>query len=108
MNLQEVHENGCMFGIVKTAHESKLGEVQKMSYQMVNSLDEAIMDNVTRTSIEYVNRLKQDNGAFLNYLQKNSNFSNDYEVLAALCRQNPDFQRSSYFRRRKAFIIQTY
>lgn len=105
---RKVHENGCMFGIVKTAHESKLGEVQKMSYQMVNSLDEAIMDNVTRTSIEYVNRLKQDNGAFLNYLQKNSNFSNDYEVLAALCRQNPDFQRSSYFRRRKEFIIKTY
>ena len=34
---EKVYENNCMFGIVKTAHESKLGSVQKMSYQMVNS-----------------------------------------------------------------------
>lgn len=105
---RKVEENHCMFGIVKTAHESKLGEVQKMSYQMVNSLDEAIMENVVKESVDYVNRLKQDNGAFLNYLKMNSNFSNDYEVLIALCEQNPDFVRSTYFRRRKEFIIKTY
>lgn len=103
-----VYENGCMFGIVKTAHESKLGEVQRMSYQMVNSLDEEIMPNVVKESVEYINKLKQDNSEFLKYLEKNKNFSNDYEVLIALCNQNPDFVRSSYFRRRKEYIIKTY
>lgn len=103
-----VYENGCMFGIVKTAHESKLGEVQRMSYQMVNSLDEGIMSNVVKESVEYINRLKQDNSEFLKYLEKNKNFSNDYEVLIALCNQNPDFVRSSYFRRRKRKIIENY
>lgn len=29
----KVKANGCKFGIVKTAHKSKLGEVQRMSYQ---------------------------------------------------------------------------
>lgn len=105
---EKVYENDCMFGIVKTAHESKLGEVQRMSYQMVNSLDESIMENVVKKSVEFVNTLKQDNEAFLLYLDKNKNFSNDYEVLIALCRQNPDFTRSAYFRRRKRKIIENY
>ena len=103
-----VYENDCIFGIVKTAHESKLGEVQKMSYQMVNSLDEDIMGNVVKNSVDYVNKLKTDNDEFLKYLDKNKNFSNDFEVLIALCEQNPEFVRSNYFRDRKRKIIEAY
>lgn len=105
---KKVDENNDMFGIVKTAHKSKLGDLQKMSYQMVNSLDESIMENVVRESVTYVERLKQDDEFFLEYLQKNSNFSNDHEVLAALCRQNREFTRSEYFRERRKAIIKTY
>lgn len=105
---ERVYENNCMFGIVKTAHESKLGDVQRMSYQMVNCLDESIMENVVKESVEYVETLKQNDDEFLKYLEKNKNFSNDYEVLIALCEQNRDFLRSSYFRRRKEFIIKNY
>lgn len=105
---EKVYENNCMFGIVKTAHESKLGEVQRMSYQMVNCLDESIMENVVKESVDYVELLKQNDDEFLKYLEKNKNFSNDYEVLIALCEQNRDFLRSSYFRRRKEFIIKNY
>lgn len=104
----KVYENDCMFGVVKTAHPSKLGNVQKMSYQMVNSLDTNIMKNVCQKSIEYINRLKVDDEFFLEYLKKNINFSNDYEVLVALCEKNKDFIRSSYFRERKRAIIMTY
>lgn len=104
----KVYDNDCMFGIVKTAHPSKLGNVQRMSYQMVNSLDVEIMENVCKESIEYINRLKTDDDFFLDYLRKNINFSNDYEALIALCEQNRDFLRSSYFRDRKKAIIMTY
>lgn len=104
----KVYENDCMFGVVKTAHPSKLGNVQKMSYQMVNSLDINIMKNVCQKSIEYINRLKTDDEFFLEYLRKNINFSNDYEVLVDLCEKNKDFIRSSYFRERKRAIIMTY
>lgn len=102
---KKVAENNCMFGIVKTAHESKLGDVQRMSYQMVNSLDEDSMPHVVKESTAFVEKLKQDDAFFLEYLKKNSCFSNDYEVLAALCEQNMDFTRSEYFRERKKAII---
>lgn len=105
---QWVYDNNCMFGIVKTAHESKLGNVQRMSYQMVNSLDSSIMENVVKESVDYICKLKQDNQEFLKFLEKNKNFSNDYEVLIALCKQNPDFTRSTYFRDRKKDIIKVY
>ena len=105
---EKVYENNCMFGIVKTAHQSKLGDVQKMSYQMVNSLDVHIMKNVVQKSVDYITDLKTKDEVFLDYLKKNSNFSNDYEVLVALCEQNPEFVRSDYFRKRREFIIKTY
>ena len=104
----KVHENNCMFGIVKTAHKSKLGEVQRMSYQMINALDNSIMENVCKYSVEYIEKLKKDDNEFLNYLHDNSNFSNDYDVLIALCKQDKDFIRSDYFRTRKSDIIKTY
>lgn len=103
-----VDKNGDLFGVVKTAHPSKLGKVQKMSYQMVNSLDESIMPDVCKESLAYIERLKTDDDFFLGYLEKNQNFSNDFEVLIALCKHNKDFVRSSYFRERKRKIIMNY
>lgn len=104
----KVHENNDMFGVVKTAHKSKLGNVQRMSYQMINSLTLDIMPDVCSQSIEYINKLKTDDDFFLEYLHRNVNFSNDYDVLIALCEQNKDFIRSSYFRERKKTIIMNY
>lgn len=105
---EKVFDNGCRFGIVKTAHKSKLGEVQKMSYQMINTLDMDIMENVVSKSKTYIELLKKDDDVFLEYLKDNKNFSNDYEVLVSLCEQNKDFTRSEYFRSRKYDIIKTY
>ena len=105
---ERVRENDCQFGIVKTAHRSKLGNVQKMSYQMINALDIDIIDNVTAKSQSYIQQLKTDDEVFLDYLEKNKNFSNDYEALIALCRQNKDFFRCEYFRSRRYEIIRAY
>lgn len=105
---KKVNENGNMFGIVKTAHESKMGNVQRMSYQMVNALDDEIMDCVVSTSKAYIESLKSNNNVFLQFLKDNANFANDYEVLVALCEQDPEFVRSTYFRERKWKIIQAY
>lgn len=103
-----VFENNCMFGIVKTAHESKLGDVQRMSYQMINALDIDIMPKVVEKSLDYIIQLKTNDDIFLDYLSKNSNFSNDYEVLIALVEQDKEFLRSEYFRVRKKRIIEAY
>lgn len=103
-----VNENGCMFGIVKTAHKSKLGDVQKMSYQMVNCLNYDTMDKVVEDSLKYIDLLKNDNDTFLDYLSKNDGFSNDYEVLLALVNQDSDFIYSDYFKKRRKEIIGNY
>lgn len=105
---QKVRENGCNFGIVKTAHKSKLGEVQRMSYQMVNALDIGIMKDVIATSVNYIELLKTNDQIFLEYLKKNVNFANDYDVLVALVEQNSNFIYSEYFRQRRKAIISAY
>lgn len=105
---KKVHDNNCQFGIVKTAHKSKYGDVQRMSYQMINTLDVEIMDGVLAKSKSYVEQLKGDNNVFIEYLRDNENFSNDYEVLVALCEQDTEFTRSEYFRSRKKKIIDGY
>ena len=104
----KLKDNNYMFGIVKTAHESKLGEVQQMSYQMVNSLDANILDDACLCSIDYIDKLKKDDEVFLKYLERNKNFSNDYEPLIELYKQNPDFVNSDYFRQRRKNIISSY
>lgn len=103
-----VHKNNCMFGVVKFSHPSKLGQYQKMSYQIVNSLDLKAMDEVCQETMNYLQRLKQDDNEFKDFLKKNINFANDYEVLIALCEWNKDFIKSSYYRERKSDILKTY
>lgn len=103
-----VRKNNSMFGIVKTAHPSKIGSLQRMSYQMVNALDLRTMEGVMQESVAYIDRLKNDDEFFLEFLQKNKTFANDYEVLVALCRQDPEFVRSTYFRERRTYIVHDY
>lgn len=105
---KKVWDNEAFFGIVKTAHPSKLGNKQRMSYQMVNALDINTIDNVLADSKEYISLLKNDNNAFLDYLKKKADYYNDYEVLVALCEHNPDFLRCDYFLERKTNIICRY
>ena len=103
-----IEDNESMFGIVKTSHPSKLGNVQQMSYQMINALDIDKMEGIIACSANYIKMLKTDNKAFLDYLKKNNNFSNDYDVLIALVEQDPDFVYSSYFKERRKRILSNY
>ena len=105
---KKVHENGCLFGIVKTAHQSKLGDVQQMSYQMINTLGIDSMHAVMEKTATYVHQLQTDDQVFLQYLERSKNFSNDHEVLIALVKHNSDFVKSEYFKERRAKIIQGY
>ena len=105
---EKVRENGSLFGIVKTAHQSKFGDVQKMSYQMVNSLDLGSMPLVMNPTEKYIHQLQTDDQQFIEYLRQNINFSNDYEALIALVDQDPSFVQSKYFRERKYAILKAY
>ena len=103
-----VRKNGCLFGIVKTAHRSKIYPKQRMSYQMVNALDLNTIESAMKDTKDYLRQLQSDDEVFLEYLKKNINFSNDFEVLLALVEQDRDFIRSDYFRDRRRKIIETY
>ena len=103
-----VRKNDSLFGIVKTAHHSKLGDVQRMSYQMVNTLDINSVQSVMRGSMEYIHALRTDDNTFLDYLRRNANFSKDYEVLVALCEHNPRFVQCDYFKQRRNKIVLDY
>jgi len=105
-----INSDGSIFGIVKTDHPSKLGDVQQMSYQMINTLPCSIDDvrDIAKTSVEYVELLKQNDDEFEKFLRKNANKVNHYEMLADLYKYNNDFANSTWFRYEKRQIIRNY
>lgn len=105
--LKGIGKNDYNFGIVKTAHASKYGDIQQMSYQMINALDIDIMDDVLQKSKDYLRELKTNDEFFLEYLEQKKNFSNDFEVLLALCKHNKDFINTDYCRERRRIIIKS-
>jgi len=109
----KVREDGCYWGCVKTDHPSKLsyqGDVQQLSYQMLNTLpcSEQDIGVLAKTSIDYVERMKNDNDVFEQYLRKNATVVNHYEMLADLYRYNPEFANSRLWKVDKSKIISQY
>lgn len=105
---EKVRANGSLFGIVKTAHASKIGELQRMSYQMVNALDLSLMDEIIRESDDYIFKLRNDDQFFIEFLRQNENYCNDYQVLRALTENDDAFINSEYFKERRTRAIQEY
>lgn len=105
-----VKENDCVWGIVKRDHKSKLGNQQRMSYQALNSLPvtEEEMAKITSGSVKYVESLKTDNNVFVEYLRKNANIVNSYEMLADLYEWNSNIGNTKFFRYHKKKIISNY
>lgn len=110
---ENVRKYGSVFGIVKSAHPSKLTfkdgtSYQRMSYQFVNSLTMDGMDDVMLESVNYVERLKNEDEFFLEHLDRTKNFMNDNSALLAIVSKNKDFILSNYFKERRASIIKTF
>ena len=105
-----IRADGCVWGIVKTDHESKLGNYQQLSYQMVNTLPCSKDDvkAIAQDSIDYVELIKSNNDEFEKFLRKNSNEINHYEMLADLYQHNHEFAECKWFREEKRKIISNY
>lgn len=97
------------FQIVKTGHESKYGDMQRESFQMVNSLpctDIDKLQGVCALSIEYYNKLRTDIDEFINFLR--NVYTADYhiaKVLVALYDWNSEFANSYFFKRKRDDIL---
>lgn len=98
-------KDGETFAVVKTAHNSKYGELQRSSFQMNNTLlttDKSVLEEIAAPSIEYCNKLKMDDEAFLKYLQATGSARHSINnVLVDLYRWNDEFRHMEWFKNKK-------
>ena len=108
--VDKVKTDGCLWGIVKTDHVSKYNNLQRTSYQMINTLpcSEEDIYKIAQTSVDYVERLKNNNDVYIEFLQKNANAVNSNEMFVDLYKWNPDFSNSKFWKANKSKIINEY
>lgn len=101
--------DGYTFQIVKTAHSSKYGDLQRSSFQMNNTLpttDKPILGKIASTSINFCNNLKLNDGAFIDYLQATSTEKYSInKVIVALYNWNRDIINAEYFKKKRREMI---
>ena len=94
-----VNECDNWFGIVKSDHKSKDIELQRMSYQMVNSLDyETITDDFRYSTKKFIYDLKTDTDKFIEYLKNHASSSNRYGAMYTLAINNKALTETRMFR----------
>lgn len=100
------------FAIVKTAHTSKYGDLQRSSYQINNSfpcVDIEILKRIAKASVDYCNALKINHEAFMEHLAINA--SKRYSInniLIALDKWNECFKYTQYFKDERNDIISRF
>lgn len=104
-----MEKDGEIFGIVKTGHKSKYGDMQRSSFQMNSTLltkNKETLKRVAALTIEYGNKLKTSNEEFLKYLKITGTARYSINnVLIDLCSRNDKFQYTEYFKEKKDKII---
>lgn len=100
------------FAVVKTAHASKWGDLQRSSFQINNSLpttDKRKLQKIAKTSIDYINSLKLDHEAFIKHLEiTGSERYSINNVLIALDNLNDRFKYTDYFKEERDDIISRF
>ena len=105
-------KDGEQFMIVKTAHKSKYGDLQRSSYQMNNSLptvDRKVLENIAKTSIDYYNNMIIDDDAFIEYLKIGA--SKKYSInnmLIDLDKINSHFRYTPFFKKKKSDMLSQF
>lgn len=97
------------FSIVKTAHPSKIGDMQLSTYQMNNSLpttNVSVLRNVSDNAINIINDMKMSDEKYLQYLEMKTSNSNDIfsmdKVMLELVKWNNNFMKTEFFRTNKS------
>ena len=101
-------KDGEQFAIVKTAHKSKYGNLQRSSYQINNSLpttDPEVLRGIAQTSIDYYDSMIKNTDAFIDHLRMNKSCYSIDRVIVALYERNPDIQYTSFFKDEKSDIL---
>ncbi|MCD3297901.1 hypothetical protein, partial [Clostridium botulinum] len=106
----KVNADNNVFGVVKTDHTSKYQNYQRMSFQMINTLpiNQVQALELCDETVKYIENLKKDNEAFINYLEITKNEFNANEMMIDLYNKNYEFSKSKLFRTFKTEIISKY
>lgn len=106
-----MQRDGEQFAIVKTAHRSKYGNLQRSSYQMNNSLpttDQEVLQRIAQPSIDYYDNMIKSTDAFVDHLRMNKSVYSIDRILVALYEHNTDIQYTSFFKDRKSDILSKF
>ncbi|MDF2884965.1 MAG: hypothetical protein K0R54_5536 [Clostridiaceae bacterium] len=97
---QKVNEDDNIFGICKTNHSSKYDNYQRMSYQMINTLDCTYeeLEDLAQYTIDKINAVKDDHNKYMEYLAKTSSECNANEMIINLCANIPNFINSDFYK----------
>ncbi|MFL0361827.1 hypothetical protein ACH0BF_02260 [Pseudobacillus sp. 179-B 2D1 NHS] len=101
-----VKSEGNIFGVVKHEKESKRGTdfegniVNQTSYQMVNSMpmERKDIEKLTTFEKEYIEKLKNDDDFFVEYLEKSASNMDSNMMLVDLYKINKEIARTKLFR----------
>lgn len=108
---KEIVNKDNHFGICKIDHPSKIGQLQQMSYQMVNSLlldKENDVADLCKPTIDYINSLKSDINMFLEFLDRRKSSINSNSMFIDLINHNPKYANSDLFRTYRSKTISDY
>lgn len=103
-----MQRDGEQFAIVKTAHKSKYGNLQRSSYQMNNSLpttDQEVLQRIAQPSIDYYDNMIKNTDAFVDHLRMNKSVYSIDRILVALYEHNTDIQYTSFLRTGKVIFF---
>lgn len=105
-----VRDDDCVFGIAKIDHESKYGELQRTSYQQLNSLliNKKQAAELCEETIRFIENMKNDNKVFIDYLKITKSEINENEMIIDLYNRNNNFAESEFFRKYKSKTISEY
>lgn len=116
---QKTKENGSIFGICKAEKASKRGEdegfpLQRMSYQMVNSLSldtkttKEEIEKLAQYELDYISNMKTNTQKFIEYLESTKTKVNANEMFIALYNRNNRIVENKVFRDYKSYKIKEY
>lgn len=106
-----IKKHNNQFAIVKTAHPSKWGNLQRGSFQIYNSLpttNKNALRNIAKDSIDYCNKLKTSHDFFMKHLEITGSAYSINSVLIALDKLNDKFKYTEFFINKKNKIISEF
>ncbi|HID0816101.1 hypothetical protein [Clostridium botulinum] len=104
---QRVKDDRYLFGICKHNHKSKYGNMQRMSYQMVNTLliDKDQTEELAQYTVDHINNMKDSDNVFIEMLKETATEGNNNNLIVDLYNKNELFKDTQFYKTFKTETI---